>query len=236
MLYRLLITGLISGIVAGAVATIFHFFMVQPLILEAEKYEIPSSVVTKSEKPSHTHTHEPQLTGNGIMRGTFTFIANLIVGIAFGILLATGLTLYGRPIGWVEGIGWGTAGFLAFSLLPALGLPPELPGSATAELFPRQVWWLSTAFASVIGIALVVFNSQYLWKAIGLTALIVPHVIGAPKPPPSAVGSVPPELAAHFVVNTLFFTAIMWVILGITSSYVMQRLDAKDKFSYQTET
>ena len=236
MLYRLLITGLISGVVAGAVASIFHIFMVQPLILEAEKYEIPSSVVTTSEEPSRTHTHEPQLTGNGIMRGTFTFIANLIVGIAFGILLATGLTLYGRSIDWIAGIGWGVSGFLAFSLLPALGLPPEIPGSATAELFPRQVWWLSTAFASVMGIALIAFNSQFLWKAAGLTVLIVPHVIGAPKPPPGAVGSVPPELAAHFVVNTLFFTAIMWLILGITSSYVTQRLDANDKFSFQTET
>ena len=236
MLYRLLITGLISGVVAGVVATIFHFFMVQPLILEAEKYEIQSSVVATPEEPSRPHTHGPQPLGDGILRGTFTFLANLIVGIAFGILLATGLTLYGRPIGWIEGISWGTAGFLAFSLLPALGLPPEVPGSATAELFPRQVWWLSTAFASVMGIALIVFNSQYLWKAAGLTALIVPHVIGAPKPPPGAVGSVPPELAAHFVVNTLFFTAIMWLILGITSSYVMQRLDANDKFSFQIET
>jgi len=235
MLYRLLITGLISGVVAGVVATIFHFFMVQPLILEAEKYEIQSSVVATSEEPSRTHTHGPQLPGNGILRGTFTFLANVIVGIAFGILLATGLTLYGRPIGWIKGIGWGTAGFLAFSLLPALGLPPEVPGSATAELFPRQVWWLSTAFASVIGIALVVFNSQYIWKAAGLTALIAPHLIGAPKPPPGAVGFVPPELAAHFVVNTLFFMAVMWLILGITSSYVMQRLDANDKISLQTE-
>ena len=233
MLYRLLITGLISGVVAGAVATILHFFMVQPLILEAEKYEIQSSVVVKPEETSRTHTHEPQLPGNRIMRGTFTFIGNLIVGIAFGILLATGLTLYGRPISWIEGMGWGAAGFLAFSLLPALGLPPEVPGSATAELFPRQVWWLSTAFASVMGIALIVFNPQYLLKAIGLTALIVPHVIGAPKPPTNAVGSVPPELAAHFVVNTLFFTATMWIILGITSSYVMQRLDANNKIFFK---
>jgi len=234
MLYRLLITGLISGVVAGAVATIFHFFMVQPLILEAEKYEIQSLVVATSEEPSLSHTHETQALGDGILRSTFTFIANVIVGIAFGILLATGLTLYGRTIDWIEGIGWGVSGFLAFSLLPALGLPPEVPGSATAEFFPRQVWWLSTAFASVIGIALVVFNSQYIWKAAGLTALIVPHLIGAPKPPPGAVGAVPPELAAHFVVNTLFFTAVMWVILGITSSYVMQRLDANDKMSFQT--
>ena len=139
MLYRLLITGLISGVVAGAVATIFHFFMVQPLILEAEKYEIPSSVVVKPEEPSRTHTHEPQLPSNRIMRSTFAFIANVIVGIAFGILLATGLTLYGRPISWIKGIGWGVAGFLAFSLLPALGLPPEVPGSATAELFPLSL-------------------------------------------------------------------------------------------------
>ena len=210
--------------------------MIQPLILKAEKYEIQSLVVATSEEPSLSHTHETQALGEGILRSTFTFMANVIVGIAFGILLATGLTLYGHTIGWIKGIGWGVSGFLAFSLLPALGLPPAVPGSATAELFPRQVWWLSTAFASVIGIALVVFNSQYLWKATGLTALIVPHVIGAPKPPSGAVGSVPPELAAHFVVNTLFFSAIMWVILGMTSFYVMQRLDANDKIFLQTET
>ena len=230
MLQRLLITGLISGVVAGAVATIFHFFMVQPLILEAEKYEIESLVVATSEEPSLSHTHETQALGDGILRSTFTFIANVIVSIAFGILLATGLTLYGRSIDWIAGIGWGVSGFLAFSLLPALGLPPEAPGSATTELFPRQVWWLSTAFSSAIGIALIVFNSQYLWKAAGITALIVPHLIGAPKPNPGAVGSVPPELAAHFVVNTLFFTAVMWLILGIVSSYVLQRLNANDKF------
>ena len=230
MLYRLLITGLISGVVAGAVATIFHFFMVQPLILEAEKYEIQSLVVGTSEEPSLSHTHGTQALGEGILRSTFTFMANVIVGIAFGILLATGLTLYGHTIGWIKGIGWGVSGFLAFSLLPSLGLPPEVPGAATAELFPRQVWWLSTAFSSAIGIALIVFNSQYLWKAAGITALIVPHLIGAPKPNPGAVGSVPPELVAHFVVNTLFFTAVMWLILGIVSSYVLQRLNANDKF------
>ena len=230
MLQRLLITGLISGVVAGAVATIFHFFMVQPLILEAEKYEIQSLVVATSEEPSLSHTHGTQALGDGILRSTFTFMANIIVGIAFGILLATGLTLYGHTISWIKGIGWGVSGFLAFSLLPSLGLPPEVPGSATAELFPRQVWWLSTAFSSAIGIALIVFNSQYLWKAAGITALFVPHLIGAPKPNPGDVGSVPPELAAHFVVNTLFFTAVMWLILGIVSSYVLQRLNANDKF------
>jgi len=230
MLQRLLITGLISGVVAGAVATIFHFLMVQPLILEAEKYEIESLVVATSEEPSLSHTHKTQALGDGILRSTFTFMANVIVGIAYGILLATGLTLYGRSIDWIAGIGWGVSGFLAFSLLPALGLPPEVPGSATAELFPRQVWWLSTAFSSAIGIALIIFNSQYLWKTAGITALIVPHLIGAPKPNPGDVGSVSPELAAHFVVNTLFFTAVMWLILGIVSSYVLQRLNANDKF------
>ena len=229
MLQRLLITGLISGVVAGAVATIFHFFMVQPLILEAEKYEIESLVVATSEEPSLSHTHETQALGDGILRSTFTFIANVIVGIAFGILLATGLTLYGRSIDWIAGIGWGVSGFLAFSLLPALGLPPEAPGSATTELFPRQVWWLSTAFASAIGIALIVFNSQYLWKAAGISALIVPHLIGAPKPNAGAVDSVPPDLAAYFVVNTLIFTAVMWLMLGLVSSYVLKRLNTNDK-------
>lgn len=33
------------------------------------------------------------------------------------------------------------AGFAAFTVAPALGLPPELPGMMAADLGPRQARW-----------------------------------------------------------------------------------------------
>ena len=39
------------------------------------------------------------------------------------------------------GLAFGVAGFIAVALAPALGLPPEIPGSGAAELGARQTWW-----------------------------------------------------------------------------------------------
>ena len=162
----------------------------------------------------------------GFQRRGFTFLANLIVGIAFGILLATALTLYGKSLTLIKGLFWGVCGFLVFGFFPALGLPPEIPGSTSGELFPRQVWWLSTAMSSALGLATLILCSRYTWKTAGLLLIILPHLVGVPDMGEVTVGVVPPELAAKFVVNTLFSMALMWLVLGMTSAYVMQRSDS----------
>jgi len=260
MLNRLLVTGLVSGAVAGVVLTVFHFLMVEPLIFAAEQYEdqaafhAAETVVQHSHGSGVTHTHEEggkphehnaegavhvHKDGSvhehdawepkeGLQRSGFTLLANILVGIAYGILLATALTLYGRNIGYTEGALWGLAGFASFSLLPGLGLPPELPAAAAADLFDRQTWWLGTAAASVFGIAMVVFGKNPLWKAIGAVLLIAPHIIGAPHPPAGAVGKSPPELAAHFVSATMTAAALMWLAIGLMAAYLQQRLGSAD--------
>ena len=178
-----------------------------------------------------THVHGAWEPADGVERSGLTLVANILIGIAYGILLASALTLYGHGITVQQGAVWGIAGYLCFSFLPALGLPPEVPGAAAADLFHRQVWWLATAFLSVFGLAFLAFGSPQIWKPAGLILLIIPHIYGAPQAPAGVVGTAPPELASHFVVNTLFSGAMMWLALGITVAFMIQWLDARQSAS-----
>jgi cobalt transporter subunit CbtA len=178
---------------------------------------------------SSAHTHDALEPEDGFERTGFTLLANLLTGIAFGLLMATALTLYGRSITVAQGLIWGTAGFLAFALLPALGLPPELPGAAAGALQDRQIWWLATAILSAGGLASLILGAGWTTRIAGIAVLLAPHIIGAPHAPKGGVGLAPPELAAHFVVNSLFTSLIMWLVIGAAIAYVMARMDAKQR-------
>lgn len=236
MLIRLLKTGLVAGFLTASVYTLVQAVTVTPLILEAESYEqvapsihshsstvvTPRILVHDHERTAHDeHTAwEPE---DEIERLFFTFLANLVMGIGFGLVLVAGMALRGRPVDTRTGLFWGLAGFTAFTLAPALGLPPEVPGAATADLMARQVWWTSTAAATAGGLALLAFAGNYALKALGIIALVAPHLIGAPHPEPATHGSVPPELAAHFVVWTLATAALFWAMLGATCGTLWRR-------------
>ena len=129
----------------------------------------------------------------------------------------------GDPIDARRGVLWGLGGFFAASLMPALGLAPELPGTAAAEITSRQLWWLGTAAASAVGLALVVFARFYLVKAIGVMLAVSPHVIGAPQPP-TLEAAYPAALGAEFVVASLVASALLWSLAGLSSGWLYQRL------------
>ncbi len=123
------------------------------------------------------------------------------------------MALRGEPTNATLGVLWGAGGYVAFSLAPSLGLPPELPGTFTADLAARQLWWLGTAVASACGLALLVLARSTPLKLLGGFSLALPHLIGAPHPP-AIGGAVPPELAAEFAAVSLATPALFWVALG----------------------
>ncbi|MEE2761243.1 MAG: CbtA family protein [Pseudomonadota bacterium] len=240
MLYRLLITGLFSGAVAGVIVTVVHLVLVTPLIFEAEQFENPvagpthvtvagtqESPIASNIQSGGGHTHDAWEPADGIERTSFTLLSNLLTTFALGLLMAMALTLYGRPISVIQGLAWGSFGFLAFALLPSLGLPPELPGAAVGDLEDRQIWWLATAFGSAGGFAALVIGTRWTTRIAGILVILAPHVIGAPHPIKDEVGLAPPELAAHFAVNSLFSSLVMWLVIGATIAYVGLRMDAK---------
>ena len=171
----------------------------------------------------HHHDADAWQPADGFERSAYTLLANLLMGVAVSAILLGVMTLKGDPIDARRGVLWGLGGFFAASLMPALGLAPELPGTAAAEITSRQLWWLGTAAASAVGLALVVFARSYLLKLIGIMVAIVPHVIGAPRPP-TLEAAYPAALGAEFVVASLVASALLWSLAGLCSGWIHQRL------------
>lgn len=228
---RALIAALVAGFAACATVTITQHAVVVPLILQAETFEdakapAPSASAGQpaSRASDHQHDEEGWKPAEGIERIAFTALANLGFGVGFGLLLVAAISLSGRAVDARSGLIWGGAGFIVFALAPALGLPPELPGSVAAAVAPRQAWWFATAAATATGLALIVFGRAAWWKVLGVAALVLPHAIGAPHPTGGEAGAAPPELAARFAIISLATMALFWAVLGAVSGAVYRRV------------
>lgn len=228
---RALIAALVAAVVGCAVVTAAQQAVVVPLILKAETFETAEPAAPKSEGHAHApgtpadHHHDADAwaPADGIERVAYTALANLGVSLGFALLLVAGFTLAGREVDGQKGLLWGAAGFACFTLAPTLGLPPELPGSVAAAVGPRQIWWFGTALATGVGLALIVFGRHVALKLLGVAAIVLPHVVGAPHPPAGEAGGVPPELAAQFAVLSLAVAALFWGVLGWVSGTVWRR-------------
>lgn len=220
MTRRILAAALIAGLIAGVAVTAFQAVRLVPLILAAEQFETTDDA---------EHAHDAAIgwaPAEGLERLTFTGLANVLTACGFGLLLLGGMALrYGASgrVDWRIGLAWGAAGFAAFALAPALGLPPELPGSAAASLAARQAWWVGTAAATAGGIALIAFARGAALRVAGAVLIVVPHLVGAPVPDHHG-GSAPPELAAEFAVASLAAAALFWAVLGGCGGWLYGRL------------
>ncbi|HBP3631148.1 TPA: cobalt transporter, partial [Pseudomonas aeruginosa] len=146
---------------------------------------------------------------------------NLVVAVGFALMLAGLFTLRAPGQTW-QGLLWGLAGYAVFCLAPSLGLPPELPGTAAADLVQRQYWWIATAAATAVGLALLVFGGNWPLKLVGAVLLALPHLFGAPQPEVHA--SLAPEaLAQRFVVASLVSNALFWAALGLAAAWLFRR-------------
>ena len=248
MLMRLLAVALLAGLTAGAVTGVVQVLHLQPLILEAERYEglaqtdhhhgaeeatptpTPTPGVALSEVP-HDHdqgdaTLPPRETPS-FQRVAFLVVTSMISGVAFALLLTAIYTLLAPRTTFTldarTGALWGLAGFAAFSLAPALGLPPELPGMAAADLNLRQFWWIFTALATATGLGGLVFGRTARWGLAGAALLILPHLIGAPRPPAEEI-TVPAELIVDFITFSLSTTGLFWLVLGVSFGFFYPRL------------
>lgn len=77
--------------------------------------------------------------------------------------------------------------------------------------------------AAAISMGLMVFAPRLPLKILGVIAMVIPHLVGAPRP--DGIGRpVPPEVVGHFVVASIVVSAIFWVMLGGLSATFYRRL------------
>jgi cobalt transporter subunit CbtA len=242
---RIFATALGAGIGAGLLLAVLQQVSLVPIILEAEKYERkdePQRQAASSDpreighavagavqvlagvRTAGAHGHDTGTAGErSPWRAAWTTIATTLTSVGFALLLVGVFAVSGREVTARDGVLWGLAGLAAFSLAPAFGLPPELPGAVAAELWMRQVWWIGTVAATALGLGLIVFGRATWAVALGLVALALPHLIGAPHDAGGA-GSAPPELAAAFAARSIVVAAIFWSVLGWAAGALYARL------------
>jgi len=248
MIGRVVLAVLLAGIAAGLVMGAIQHVRLTPLILEAEAFEragdhaghshdaataeTTAAATGQPEVAGHDHEHdqgEGWSPENGWQRTLATTVTAAMTGAGFAAILAGLSLLTGLPITRRNGILWGLCGFLAVTLAPAAGLPPELPGMAAADLFARQVWWVCTIAATAAGIYLVATQTRPWAMALAAALIIAPHVIGAPIAP-HGEAIVPAELVARFVANSIAANAIFWCFIGLFLGLVLDRT-AKDIYA-----
>ncbi|UDF29090.1 UNVERIFIED_ORG: CbtA family protein [Roseateles sp. XES5] len=188
-------------------------------ILNVAAYLSPVSVAYAHEGENHEE--------GGIMFGmnrfSGTLMANLVTGAGFALLLAGFSLVSGHPITVANGALWGAAGWLAVHMLPAIGLPPELPGFPAADLTQRQIWWVATVALSAGGLYLLVLKPNIVAKIAGIVLIAAPQVYGAPQP--SDISSnVPAVLGAEFAVAALATTLFFWIVLGLSLGFANEKI------------
>lgn len=226
MIARVLLAAILAGIVAGLAVSVVHEWRTTPLILEAEKYE----VAAQRQPAEEFHGGQAQAVdawapADGLERTAYTTLFNVLTGVAFALLASAAVLLARLPLTAGNGALWGLAGFVAFMLAPAAGLPPELPGMPAADLGARQLWWWWTVAATAGGIAVIALVRQMAWKAAAVAFMALPHLVGAPHPAVQDA-AVPAALVNAFTVNALAASAIFWVVLGVSLGVLLTRGDA----------
>ncbi|MET1076998.1 MAG: CbtA family protein [Pseudomonas sp.] len=226
MFIRIARTAGFTGLLAALLLTLLQSLWVTPLILHAETFEnsAPAAEQAHSHEPGvaeHQHDSEAWSPEDGWQRVLSTSGANLVVAVGFALMLA-GLYSLRAPGRVRDGLLWGLAGFATFSLAPSLGLPPELPGTAAADLALRQYWWIGTASATAVGLALFAFARPWALRIAGLLLLAVPHLIGAPQPEVHE-SLAPAALGQQFILASLVTNGLFWLALGLASAWFYRR-------------
>ena len=235
MFRRVFLAAIAAGLLSGVLITGLQAVTTTPLILEAEVYETGAGHDHGHDHghegvaAEHDHGHavategEAGFPGGGSGRLVLTLVANLVSGTGFALLLVACFALSGRPVDARAGVLWGLAGFAVFTLAPGLGLPPEIPGSAAADLVERQTWWVFAAAGAAAGLWLLVYGGKRWSAPVGIALAALPHVVGAPMPEEGGGGAAPPELAAHFAATAIVVNALFWAVLGWLSGNFYRR-------------
>ena len=221
MFTRILVSALFAGFLAGLVAALLQLVFVQPVLLHAELYESG----TLNHFGDGGEGAAAAVPGIDLERDGLSVLFTTLTYTGYAFLLVAAMALAedrGVRIAVRQGLVWGIAGFLAVQLAPAFGIPPELPGSAAAEIGPRQVWWFGTVGATAAGLALIAFGRTWALRGVAALLILAPHLVGAPHPD-EFIGPTPPELAGLFAARALGTGLVAWSLLGLLAAYFWQR-------------
>ena len=254
MIFRhLVFYSLLVGLLAGAVVTLAQTMDVIPIIQGAEEFEGAEPEPQAAEKSDgheghdhsgHSHGDEEEWAPeDGAERTTFTFLSNFAVAMGFGLLLMSAMMASQKyssrklnSDAWWYGLAWGLGGFVVFWAVPAIGMAPEIPLQAAADLGYRQTWWILTVVCTSAGLGVLIFaGASWRW-VVGPVLIAIPWFVGAPPHPegpmfpdqPAEAAAALEALAAKFAGATAIANAILWIVVGWLSAWSVKRISSAE--------
>lgn len=224
MFKNLVTSAVLAGVAAGVLAALLQLSLVVPLIMEAELYESGARIHFATDGSTQSDRGAPSVWAEPV-RHLATIGFSAVAFTAYAFLLLAGILLaarFGHELTVRRGMIWGLCASLALTLLPAAGMPPELPGAIGAEVGPRQLWYLLCVVCSIAGLAAIAFGANAITALVGIAIIALPHVVGAPHLD-TYFGVAPAELASEFVARVLTVSAVSWVMLGLFVAYFWTR-------------
>jgi hypothetical protein len=249
---RLLLRGMLAGVVAGLLAFGFARVFGEPSIEHAIAFEAHMA-------HHHTDAHidhqmngeadEPELVSRTTQAGLGLFVAVVVYGAAIGGLYALVFAfVYGRfgersPRATAAILA--AAAFVSVVLMPALKYPanppavgdPETIGSRTALYFAMLAISVA-ALVFAVGLAKSLSSRSDGWSAwlVGATTYVVIVAIAGYALP--AVNEVPEHFSAvvlwNFRVASLGLQAVLWTVVGLLFGVLAERALAP-RLRYQAE-
>lgn len=224
---RTIFSSLFVGLLAGLILSLFQVLTINPIIFEAESFEIEQA----HDHASHDHSEGMWAPSDGIERTVYTVMANAAAGIAFSAILLSLMSQLQLQrvtrLSLIKGAGWGVAGFLVFFVAPGIGLPPEIPGVDAQAIEHRQVWWLLAVISAAAGLLLIAFT-PVKFKVAGAVALALPYLIAAPRHegatflhPDAEVVATLTRLHHDFIITSGIGSLAFWLVLGVISAWVL---------------
>ncbi len=221
MFTRILTSALFAGAAAGLIAALLQLVFVQPVLLHAELYELGALVHFGADRV----TAQPELGGLEPVRDVLSVIFTMLTYTGYAMILVAAMALAerrGAKITARTGIVWGLAGFAVAHFAPGFTLAPEVPGVASGDLGERQVWWFATVASAAVAAWLIAFGRGWTAWGAAIVLLLVPHIIGAPRPD-AFTGPVPTEIGALFAARAFGVGAAAWLFVGCFAGHFWQR-------------
>ncbi|MBV8513396.1 MAG: CbtA family protein [Xanthobacteraceae bacterium] len=242
MVGRLLLRGMLAGVVAGLLAFGFAKVFGEPPIEHAiafEEHMAHHHAGADTDNHMKGETDESELVSRATQAGLGLFVAVVVYGAAIGGLYALVFAfVYGRfghlsPRATAALLA--AAAFVSFVLVPALKYPanppavgdPDTIGTRTALYFAMLVISVA-ALIFAIGLARSLASRYDGWSAglVGAAAYVAIVAIAIYVLP--AVNEVPEHFSAvvlwNFRVASLGLHAVLWTIVGLLFGFLAERM------------
>ncbi|MET3595141.1 putative cobalt transporter CbtA [Mesorhizobium shonense] len=238
MVGKLLLRGMLVGLVAGILAFAFARVYGEPQVDKAIAFE-------EQQAQAAEEAPEPEIVSRATQAGIGLATGVLIYGAALGGLFSLVVSFaYGR-LGSLGPRGTSALlallGFLAVIVVPGLKYPANPPSVGNpetiayrTELFFIMIVVSLAAMVAAVGLAQRLWNRLGAWNATivaGLAFLVVFALVKAALPD---INEVPEQFSAvvlwQFRVASLGIQLVMWTVMGLAFGAVVERdLAARDQ-------